>query len=273
VNGQAFIINGDDIYSLAIKPQGDFSPYILSNFVMEEIVNSTVNSYLKHSRTEAALTPIMSGFSSGNHTYIIITLFDVNEMATISLIYDRYSKLWYDWNITLLNQEHFPLINWSIRTPETPVTAEGILKNGDIFSIDDDFDPVDATTSIAYFAEDYGTPIDTVDGYSKTTGSAAITANIEVELLLANIELDSTDKKFLHNAQYVGNQTTDSQNLVVEWSDDDGATWFSATIDLQIRNRINRLGSFERRRFRLTYSGNEQIRLEGLDATYTQGIN
>ena len=183
-----------------------------------------------------------------------------------SLVYDTHSQLWYEWSTGLSSNTHFPLVSWSIRTPETPVVAEGIFSTGDLFNIQDNYVPVDTTAAEGYFAEDYES-----EDYDETI--ATTTANISMEILLANIEMESTDRKFMHSVEYVGSRPNNSQTLTVAWDDTDNSFNFpySDTIDLQERTKINRLGSFNRRRFKISFSGDEQIRFEGLDATYTQG--
>ena len=265
--------DGDDIYVLGMKPNGDFHMFTLRNFQLEENSTSTVDSYLRQSRTEAALTPVMSGFSTGNHTYAVITMYNSSNTPQISLVWDDRTRVWYEWDITLLNQSQFCLMDWSIRTPEVPVTAEGILCNGDLIFTNDNFIPIDSTSTVAYFAQQY--QLNLVNGYSASTVTAAggiVSANIVTKALITNIEVDTNNRKFLHSLEYVGNKPVNSQSLLIEWSDDEGQNWFSSTIDINTRTQINRLGSFDRRRFRMTYSGDEQIRMEALDATYSQGI-
>ena len=273
ISGQTGWKDGDNIYFVGMKPNGDFHMYTLKDFQLQEDSTSTIDSYLRHGRTEAALTPKLSGFSTGNHTYAILTIFDSSNIPQISLVWDSYTKVWYEWETTLLDNIHFPLITWSIRTPETPTTAEGMFSNGDLFFISDNFEPVDGTDlADAYFAGDYNVANALpADDYSATSVSPEITDNVRLTAMISNIELDSTSTKFLHELKYVGNRTTSSQTLSVEWSDDEGETWYSETIDINKRTQINRLGSFNRRRFRVSYSGDQQLRIEGLDASYTQG--
>ena len=272
VSGQDAWRDGDDIYFLGIKPNGDFHMYTLREYQLAEDSTSTIDSYLKHGRTQVDLHTVLSGFSTGNHVYAILTVFDIDEAPQITMVYDNTMKIWYEWDTSAGGQTKYPLISWSTRTPETPVTAEGIFSNGDIFFVEDNFEPVDAVTVFAaYFLEDYGTPIDAVLGYSSSTTGVAVLNNINLQVDIGNVEFGSTDRKFMHCLKYVGNKTTDAQTLSVEWSDDDKVTWNSEDIDLQYKGQINRMGSFERRAFRLSFSGDEQIRAEAVEVTYSQG--
>ena len=274
VSGQDAWRNGDDIYFLGMKPSGAFHMYTLRDYQLAEDSTSTIDSYLKHGKTEASLYTVLSGFSTGNHTYAILTVFDSVNVPQISLVYDNSSRMWYEWETTIVNNTKFPLMSWSTRTPDDVVTSEGIFSNGDIFFIEDNFVPIDGTSLLgAYFSEDYTTPLDAVTGYSASSLSSGEFSNIQLKVQIANYDFDSSDTKFMSNLKYVGNRTDDAQTLSVEWSDDNKVSWESATIDTSIREQINRLGSFERRAFRLTYQGDEQVRAEAVEVTYTQGTS
>lgn len=274
VSGQDAWRNGDDIYFLGMKPSGAFHMYTLRDYQLAEDSTSTIDSYLKHGKTEADLYTVLSGFATGNHTYAILTVFDSVNVPQISLVYDDSSRMWYEWETTIVDNTKFPLMGWSTRTPDDVVTSEGIFSNGDIFFIEDNFVPVDGTSLLgAYFAEDYTTPLDATTGYSVSSISSGVFSNISLQVQVANIELDTTDRKFMHCLKYVGNRTADTQTLTVEWSDDNKVSWLSDVIDTQVRNQINRMGSFERRAFRITYAGDEQIRAEAVEISYSQGTS
>ena len=269
VSGECVWTDGDDIYSIGIKPAGDIALYSMKNFQIQETSTSTINSYLRHSRTEATLDLKLTGLSAGGHTYSILTIFNASAEDLITLVFDSYTNLWYQWETVISGLTNFPLVSWSTRTPETPVTAEGIFSNGDLFFMADDFEPIDTTSNTAYFSGQYNT------GGTYSISTVAVgnidSQNISMRITLPNIELDTTSRKFMHSINYVGSMTPSSQTLIVEWSDDDGITWYSGTIDTNTRTTINRLGSFERRRFRLTYGGSDQLRLEALEASVTMG--
>jgi len=267
-NGDSVWVDGNDVYFLAIKPTGDFALNVLKDYKLDEISSSTINSYLRHGRTEATLSTKLSGFSSGAHTYVVLTVFNASNNPIVSLVYDGFSGMWGEWETTLVGLEDFALVGWSTRTPETPVTTEGILSNGDLFFIADDFDPQDTTNTTAYFAGQYS-----AGSYSLTGDAAAETSSVVMQILLDNIEFNSSDRKFMHKLQAVCNMTSSSQTLTIEWSDDEGTTWYSGTLDTSYHGQINRLGQFVRRRFRVTYAGSEQLRLEALDTTCTHGGN
>jgi hypothetical protein len=270
VSGEDFWADGDDVYFLGMKPSGDFALYLLRNFELQEISVSTLNSYLRFSRTTSSLETKVSGISSGGHVYVAVTVFNTDtNIPQNTLVFDTYSGLWYQWVTELNEHTTFPLLDWSIRTPEDPVTAEGIFYNGDLFSMADNFQPIDTTASTAYFAETYnegGT-------YSQSTVDAGTTEtnSITMKILITNIEVGTTGRKFLHSVEYLGNMPASAQTVTVRWSDNEGDNWYTGTIDLPDRTQINRLGSFNRRRFQMEFSGDEQLRIEGLELDYTQG--
>ena len=272
VSGQSAWADGDQIYFLGMKPQGDFSIYVLDNFVPQEKINTTLNTYLKHGRTEVSLYTTASGFSTGGHVYFILTIYNDQDKPQKSIVYDVYTNFWYEWEVNILGLEQFPIVGWSIRTPEAPVTAEGIFSTGDVFRISDNFEPVDSTDlSNYYFLEDYledsGIATDYMEGYTVDEKDDTIPWSI----LIDNFDGLSSDDKFMHSAKYVGSIPKTHQEMTLEWSDDGGITWLSSTIDIYNRTQINRMGKFDRRKFKLRYSGTEQVRAEAIDVTYTVG--
>lgn len=274
ISGETAWRNGDEIYFLGLDPAGDFHFNIFREYQIEDVSPSTLDSYLKQGRTEAALTPKVVGLSTGHHTYIVLTLYDDSDppVPQISWVYDNENNYWYEWETNLLGNIRFALQGWTIRTPETPVVAEGILSSGDLVKVVDNFQPIDTSADLGYFAEDYEFDTSAAGGYDAF--GAPETSNINMKILISNFDADSTDRKFMHCLKYVGNRTDNSQILFVRWNDDSrmSTAWTAQEqIDLSTRTQINRLGSFERRAFEVEYSGNEQIRIEALESDLTVG--
>ena len=278
LNGQCGWADGDVIHFIGIKPSGDIALYTLNDFNLNERVNTTLSSYFRESRRDGNVSSnldiAISGFSAGGHTYCVITLYQGGTSNPLrSIVYDTYTDKWYEWSTSILGIQQFPLIDWSIRTPENPVIAQGIMRNGDVFKVSTDLEPVDkAELGNYYFLEDYmeDTGVAATDymvGYVEYIASN----NIAMQVLIDAFDGLSAEDKFMHSLEYIGNATPSDQILHVEWSDDDGVTWRSSDLNIKKRYQINRMGSFKRRRFRMSYSGNDTVRIEAIDVTFTQG--
>lgn len=108
-------------------------------------------------------------------------------------------------------------------------------------------------------------PTDLVNGGSDV--------NVPLSITTGPFDAGTSETKFMHSCNYVGNQLASAGTLTVEWSDDDGANWLSQTIDLSNRTQINRLGDFVSRRFRFSISDTQYMRFEAIDVTFSQGDN
>ena len=128
------------------------------------------------------------------------------------------------------------------------------------------FFPVDVYGVDIYVAEGYWDLDYTVD----TEGQAD---NIELEIQTGLVDGGSHRTKFAHSLQYIGDYTDQEQTATVSWSDDNhsGYALISRSLLLNVKQRLNRLGSFVRRSFRLTYSGDEMVRAEAIEIDVTQG--
>ncbi len=92
---------------------------------------------------------------------------------------------------------------------------------------------------------------------------------------LDNVDFDSRDWKYCHQLRYVGDSTAGTNNMTFKWSDDNNKSYSTGrTIDISSSlNKLTRLGRFKSRSFEATFSGDEQIRFEGIDLDITEGTH
>lgn len=94
---------------------------------------------------------------------------------------------------------------------------------------------------------------------------------IDISVSTTGLEVDggTNVRKFCGGLTVIGDRLAASSpnNAVVLWSDDDGQTYSSGyTVDLtQERPKVPRVGSFHRRRFKVTHASNNPMRLEALE--------
>lgn len=92
----------------------------------------------------------------------------------------------------------------------------------------------------------------------------------------AKLDFDTINRKFMYRLSIIGDvpdSTGTDIAVSVQWSDDDYKTWSSArtlyfNADLP---KIDQLGQFRRRAFKLTYSLPHLLRLEGLEVDINKG--
>ena len=244
--GQAVWEKGDTIFFQAIDSGGDFYMASLVNFQVTHFNNPTMQSYVWLSRYTQDMTAIMSGFSVGGHVYVILTTITTAGAGAYSLVYDATYDAWYQWETTCNSNTEFQVIGFMLRAATNDNRPQAILRSGDICYIQDDF-----------------LPTDDVDG--------GASVNITLKSIVDSFDANTTETKFMHSINYVGNRVASAQNLTVEYSDDNGATWVSRTLDLADKTQINRLGKFDYRKFRFTIVGTQTVRFEGIDVCFTQG--
>ena len=237
---------GDDIHFISTNPSGEFTMSTLSGMELKLHENRTYHAFLWMSRYTEDLQYIMSGSSVNGHTYVFLTAYNAGVVVN-TIVYDYSMDAWYDWDCTAGSVDAFSMVDNSIREYTNEARPLSIMRNGDVFRFSDDFTP-----------NDHMTVLDT-DTYP------------EMIMITDNFDGGTTESKFMYSLNYVGNMSAASQTLTVEYSDDNGATWLSTSIDVNTRTQINRLGKFISRKFRFTTSATEQLRFEGFDVTFAQG--
>lgn len=246
--GSTFWSEGDDVYFLSTKPSGDFSLSVIKDLKVTEIPNSTFDSLLQHGREIDDIRPTVAGFSTGGHTYCIISLRPGSGSPLNAIVYDTYSNLWYDWLSEIENPPLFSVADYTFNDPTTPAPPRGMFANGTTFTILNDLKPVD------------------------NNGSDIL---ITPEVLLGNIEFDTADSKFMHSLNVVTQATLNTTAIInISWSDDAGTT-FTTPVPINVLDgeQVNKLGKFSRRQFKLTWDDTTDtaLRVEALEVTYTQG--
>lgn len=238
---------GDTIYFMGLDEGGDLTPMSLTNRALTKHSNPTLQSFLWMTRYISDLDMIAHGFTVGGHVYYVLTSLEAG-VAKTSMVYDASTDIWSEWQTTVNSTTNFQLIGFMRRAAQNDNRPFGMFRNGDLWL------PADSKV-----------PYDIVDGGSNV--------NIPLTVTTGPFDAGTSDDKYMHSLNYVGNQVASAQNMTLEWSDDDGATWLSQTIDLADRTQINRMGKFVSRRFRYTITGTQYVRIEGLDVTFSQGDN
>lgn len=99
--------------------------------------------------------------------------------------------------------------------------------------------------------------------------------SFEFYVQTSKLDMKTERRKFIHRLTVVGDNTTNSTNLSISWSDDDYETWSTArTVDLSSdRKYLTNLGQCRRRAFRFTNTSTEPIRLEALEFELGKGMH
>ena len=95
-----------------------------------------------------------------------------------------------------------------------------------------------------------------------------------MEAILGDTDNGTVNRKFMPSLRLAGPKTNNSQDMLIQWSDESNNDFNAGkTLDTSIPgHRINRLGSYRQRNFKLTYAGSERIELDGLEVEINTGI-
>ena len=257
--------DGDDLYFLGRTQRGDFGIYVISNFQLKKISSPSFNTYLTSVYAEGAFFPLLAGFSVRGHNFVSVTVHTVNGniVPKYTFIFDPEVKIWDIWTTDMSELsalEGFPVAGWT--TSSASRFGTGILTNGDLITLKSTFTPVDAF-DIKYYVEDQDDYV--VTDYIALFGTAG-GSNIEMISRLGHLDSNTNKNKFGRTLEIVSDYTESSQTLTIKWSDTDHNTFTSTrTIDMSKREKLSRIGMFNRRTYQLEYSGDEVVRLESLE--------
>jgi len=97
----------------------------------------------------------------------------------------------------------------------------------------------------------------------------------EFSVTTSKVDMDTSNRKFLHRLRVVGDEAVTATTLSISWSDDDYETFTTVrTVAMTDSDRVlNNLGVFRRRAFRFANTSSVPLRLEAMELEYTQGLH
>ena len=249
----------------------------LENFQISPVSSDAINSYLSKGLTQSGLVVRFEGLSAMGHRTLLITIYTVTGAAPgvivpkLTLSYDSQTQLWGYWETTLNSNTVFPLMSWTRRTGghnETVAarTGEGIMHNGDIIEINDDFIPVDTLLGVAVYVTD----VYEVDLYAVTSDSGT---NISSKIRFGLFDGETSAYKFQNRLTVEMENTPSTQSLTVKHSDESTNSFDSGNnIDTSLdRKELHQGGRFMKRNYQIEYAGDEQFFIESLDIDVEAG--
>ena len=261
VDHNTFYGDANASYFVGKSESGDLGVYLLQNFAISKISEPDLDSLLTMAIIADGVKAVGSGFSAGGRGFYILTLYNINSGVVnpeTTFVYDSSTGFWNPWEHASSGIDSLPLVDWT-RSGGTR-SGTGILSNGDIVTILDDFNPVDSVEAQVYVLTDYVEP-----GYiTDTSASGDI---IPMEIITGQGSFGTQNDKFMGNLRIKGTPTTNSQTLTVQWSDEGNDNYNTGrTIDISNpKNKLNRCGKFKTRNFKLSYAGSEQIEIEAIE--------
>ncbi len=269
LQGDAVFQEGDDLYFVAVAPSGPLHVVRLSSFQYTHISEPDIETYLTNARLVEQSELIAGGFTTGDRTFYVLTLYRTDASGNISpdstVVYD--SMTWGTWLSGACGCGNFPLASWNIRSGSTAQSGSGILVNGDLVQIRDDFNPVDTVLGSAYITSGY-----IASGYYTSTGGSG--NNIQFIVRTGPYDGGTSRWKFNHALEVAADKTVNSETALIRWYDGNSKNSSVSpdrTVNLDKKEKVTRLGRFIRRNFEFEYNGDEQVRIEGMDIDITEG--
>lgn len=100
-------------------------------------------------------------------------------------------------------------------------------------------------------------------------------SNYMMTIQTSKFDLNNDSRKRLTRLKVIGDTKINSEDIDISWSDDDYSTFSTPrTVDISdVYKVLNNCGTFRRRAFKLTYTGNVGLRLEAMEFNTTQANN
>jgi len=253
--------DGKNVYFVSLNPSGDFNVMQMNGFQVGKVSNDDVDTFITSAVIVDNLKMVGSGFTAGGRAFYCLTVYyESSDVVTplTTLVFDASAPAWSFWELAYTDVDRFPVIGWTRSTSTR--AGDGMLSNGDIVTVGDDKNPQDSTEAQVYVLADYVDP-----GYISDTSSSG--DNIEMEIVTGQNDFGMRTYKHMDNLRIATTPTPSSQNITVQHSDEGNDNYNTGrTIDLSNENnKLTRLGRFRTRNFKLTYSGDEQCEIEGIE--------
>lgn len=254
----------DVLFFIGVAKSGGVGVYAIERFAVKKVSTADIDTMLSSALIVDGMSLLSSGFIFGNSQLYIFTLAFViggEYSAQSSYVFNLTNNTWATWDIAHTGYTTFPLVSWS--RGKIVRSGEGMTNIGDIVSLADDFNPQDSLLAQVYVLTDY-----VVEGYISDTSQSGITIPISIQL--GHMDNGVRNIKRMDKLRVIATQPENTQNLTVRWSDEDNDS-FNDGVVIDMKNntrRLSRLGRYRQRNVRLEYSGNEQIRIEGVEIDY-----
>jgi len=267
-DGNSVWEDGDRLFFVGAEPSGNLGVYTLINYRPNKVSKPGFDSLLTQALTKEGYSAIGSGLTANGHTFYILSLYTTPTDISVehTYVFDLTTGLWGDWETTLNLMTEFPLMDWSVRTGDSPRYGEGIMQNGDLFNIQDDFVPTDTIESSIYVVSGY-----VEDDY--VVSDAGSTTAITMKVRFGQFNGDSNKNKFPKHIRPRMGATAASQTMTVRWADNNSSS-FTAGKSLDVSDQYASIlngGRFRRRNHELETSSTEQVWIEGIEMDLQEG--
>jgi len=254
--------NGDTTVFVGTDRNSGLSVFRLDNFGVKKVSDAGFDSLVTSAITRDGYGVSGSGITVHGHQFYLLTFHTVSTDISSEVTYalDLETGHWFIWNTTISGASAFEVMATTIRAGQDVRHIEGVMINGDLFQINNDYSPQDTVGANTYVVTDY-----VENGYiTDTAGSGTA---YDVTIRLGQFDGDTNVYKFQHNIKPQMSETTNSQTItVLAFDNNEDSSDTLGTIDtLYQEDKIINGGRFKRRNHEVQYSGDEQVWIESLE--------
>jgi len=253
---------GNRTYFVGQDKSNAVGVFMLDGFSLKKVSDETIDTFLTSAVTTDMMGLHASGNVSGGREFYALTLFnnitDIVPVTTLVLVSTR--GMWGHWDVQLPDVDHYPLMDWAPST--TTRAGEGILSNGDLVTMQDDFNPVDTVGASAVYEDGVYEP----GIYTATSGSGT---SIPFEIITGDFDAESPMTKYQGDLWLMHTPLSVDESVTVAVKDDEDADYGTGR-SLSVGDkdaRLTRMGSFRRRNFKINGQLSKQIRMEFISST------
>lgn len=227
---------GNVLFYIGLNESGQPDVYSLQDFKIDEIGTPTISRYLNSANTNIS-TWTAGVISCKGHTFYVI-----NVGTTKTYVYDVDTKLWTSWGWQATST--FPLTN-----------SVGITTSANAMT----YFTIGTSTSAIYKVS---------DSLYQDNGT-----NFTCTIRTESSDFGTLNRKTMPKLILIADRPTSDTNIDIQWSDDDYQTYSTArsvNLNQDLPCTYN-LGWFRQRNFKLTFTANQDLRLQELEVQINKG--
>ena len=226
---------GNDLFYIGLNDGGQPDVYRLRDFKIESIGTPFISRYLNEA-TNGIANWRGAIIAFKGHTFYVL-----NAGTVRTYVFDVETRLWARW----------------------------AFQANSIFDIRVSAGTISDIAATPYFALGTDNTLYKLSDNIYQDGGVNLTCIITTE----NNDFGVLNRKTMSRATFLGDRPPDNSTILLQWSDDDYQN-FNTGVNVELNQDIacvRRLGSFRQRIFKMSYTQNQNLRLQGIEVDINKG--
>lgn len=265
-NQHSFWSDNNNSFFLGLSQTGEIGAYVMVDTAIRKVSTTDIDSFLTSTVTTENKSVVCSGFAIGGRVFYLVTTYQVvtDPSSITTLAYDLTTDTWAVWDLQQVAD--CPVVDFT-KSTRTKI-GKGILLDGKIITIADDYVPNDRTLASGWVQDGW-----VEEGWVSSQSTDG--TPIDVEIIFGRNDLGIRDRKFVSSYRIVAKPTGTSQTASLSWSDcADNSYITPRNLDLSLPGqRLSRCGAFRSRNMKLTHSSSERVPIDGIEVELEAGTS